>query len=72
MPGDLFPGGGNTDLGGGNVFNPQATPELDSLTLLAAGFAGFGSYAAVRWRARGRRDADGTDAGEGQGEPSQN
>jgi hypothetical protein len=36
-------------------FQPAATPELDSLTLMATGLGGFGIYALARWRARSRK-----------------
>jgi hypothetical protein len=35
-------------------FEPAATPELDSLTLMASGLGGIGLYALARWRARKR------------------
>jgi hypothetical protein len=36
-------------------FQPAATPELDSLTLMATGLGGFGVYALARWRTRSRK-----------------
>jgi hypothetical protein len=35
-------------------FQPAATPELDSLTLLASGLGGIGAFTLARWRARKR------------------
>jgi hypothetical protein len=51
----LAPSSASDSLSG---FQPAATPELDSLTLMASGLGGLGLYALTRWRARARkRDA---------------
>ena len=71
-------GDGPPGLGFGNPPSAAATPELDSLALMAAGLAGLGGYASRRWRSRrggtrgdARRDREPEDqAGGASGHPA--
>ena len=50
------PASASFDCNSGNNVCPSATPELDSVVLMGGGLVSMASYAALRLRARRKKD----------------